>query len=318
MVGTTTQIDYRLRPNKHAERTMLVDAFRRLRFAPIESYRYVGFGAIAFVDFKMVHRALAIKDMISIEDTTDSLEQRRFRRNKPMGNIDLRFGNSAAILPSIDFSRHSIVWLDYDNALNRSMANDLEAIAVNAVSGTFVAVTVAVAAPRNELTGAKERLSRYSEEFPNHVAGLKPIDIQNGAKHSGFVRRTLDDLLRKAVQDADAGKSDVLDRRDVYQVCFFRYKDGAPMMTVGWVIVARRHATIFAECQFDALHFYRPADESFDIRMPLVTPHEVREMERRLPQVAGPKTLLWIPQEERTAFEEMHRYMPNFGNIEAV
>ncbi len=198
------------------------------------------------------------------------------------------------------------------------MANDIEAIAVDAVSGTFIAATITVAAPRNGSVGAKDRLSRYAEEFPDYVGELKPIDIENGAKHAKFVRRALDDLLRKAVQDADAGKADILDRRDVYQVCFFRYKDGLPMMTVGWVIVARRDATIFANCQFDSLYFYRPADESFDIRMPLVTPYEVREMERRLPGVAGPRTLLWIPQEERDAFEQMHRYMPSFGNIEAI
>lgn len=296
---------------------MLVDAFRRLRFAPIESYRYVGFGAIAFVDFKMIHRALAIQDMVSIEDTKDPLEQRRFRRNKPLGNIDLRFGNSAAVLPTIDFSRHSIVWLDYDNALSRSMANDLEAIAVDAVSGTFVAVTVASASPRNALQGAKDRLAKYAEEFPDHVGEMKPIDVQNGVTHAKFIRRTLDDLLKQAVRDADAGKNE-LDRRDVYQVCFFRYKDGLPMLTVGWVIVARRHATIFAECQFDALHFYRPNEESFDIRMPLITPYEIRELERRLPGVASPNRLQWIPQEERAAFEEMHRYMPSFGNVESI
>lgn len=317
MVGTTTKIDYRLRPQKHAERTMLIDLFRRLRFAPIESYRYVGFGAIAFVDFKMVHRALAIKNMVSIEDTSDPLEQRRFRRNKPIGNIDLRFGNSAAVLPAIDFGKRSIVWLDYDNALSRSMANDLETIAVDAASGTFVAVTVTAAAPRNGEEGAAARLARYTQEFPDHVGEIKPIDIENGAKHAKFIRATLDNLLDQAVKDADAGKS-VMDRRDVYQVCFFRYRDGIPMMTVGWVIVARRDATTFADCRFDALHFYRPADESFDIRMPLVTPYEIRELERRLPDVAGPKTLLWIPQEERAAFQEMHLYMPSFGNVEAI
>ena len=67
MPGTFKKIDYRLRPAKHAERVMLVDLFRRMRFAPIETYQYIGFGSVAFVDFRMVHKELGIKGLVSIE-----------------------------------------------------------------------------------------------------------------------------------------------------------------------------------------------------------------------------------------------------------
>lgn len=61
MAGSFNKIDYRLRPAKHAERVMLCDLLRRMRFSSLESYQYVGFGSVAFVDFRMIHRALGIK-----------------------------------------------------------------------------------------------------------------------------------------------------------------------------------------------------------------------------------------------------------------
>src|ERR1700712_3390037 len=75
LAGSFKKIDYRLRPAKHAERVMLCDLFRRMRFSPPETYQYVGFGSVAFIDFRLVHRTLGIRQMISIEETSDENEQ---------------------------------------------------------------------------------------------------------------------------------------------------------------------------------------------------------------------------------------------------
>ncbi len=94
------QFDYRLRPNKGAERKMLIEAFRRLNFfEPVKNYRYVGFGSTTFADFILIHRALNITDMISIEKRTDY--QARFDFNKPFDCVDMKYGTSSEILPEL-------------------------------------------------------------------------------------------------------------------------------------------------------------------------------------------------------------------------
>jgi hypothetical protein len=318
MVGTFTKIDYRLRPAKHAERTMLVDLFRKMRFAPIDSYQYVGFGSVAFVDFKMVHRALGIIDLVSIEDAQTPEERVRFRRNNPMRHIDLRFGNSSAVLPMLDFRKRSIVWLDYDGALTRSMANDMASIASTAASGTFVGVTLTTnfKHPKQRENDEFERLKAEFHEFVDPTT--KVLTFQNPEKHAEFARNALGSLLQTALSNADGGKLDLLDHRTAYQVCYFRYSDGAPMITVGWLIVDGHDLATMADCKLSSLHFYRANDVPFKIKMPLVTPMEIREMERRLPNITSPAVLKWIPQKERAAFVEMHRYLPSFGNVEPI
>jgi len=319
MVGTFTQIDYRLRPAKHAERTMLVDLFRKIRFAPIDTYQYVGFGSVAFIDFKMVHRSLGIVDLISIEDAQTHEERVRFRRNNPMRHIDLRFGNSSAVLPALDFSKRSLVWLDYDGALTRSMANDMASIASTAASGSFVAVTLTTNFRHPNEQRLQEEFERLKAEFPEFVnANTKVITFQNMDRHAEFARNALGSLLQTALTNADAGLPDPDDRRNAYQVCYFRYSDGAPMITIGWLIVDQKDYPTMLDCEISALHFYRDGDAAFRIKMPLVTPMEIREMERRLPNITAPEVLKWIPQKERAAFFAMHRYLPSFGNVEPI
>lgn len=318
MVGTFRRLDYRLRPAKHAERTMLIDIFRRLRFAPIESYSYVGFGSVAFVDFRMVHRYLGITDLTSIEDVDDEQEKLRFQRNKPIRHLALRFGHSRVVLPAMNHKRRSIVWLDYDDALSRSMANDIATVARDAVSGTFIAATFTLAFPLDP-AGASAQLGRLKGEFSEFLGDdASALQFQNEDRHGEFGRNALGALLERELANADAGVQDPLERRCAFQVCYFRYSDGQPMATVGWVVVSERDLALFTACEMDALPFVRSDKEPFRIRVPKVTPLELREMERRLPRPDQMRNLDWIPLRERRIFADMHRYLPNFGVFEPV
>lgn len=317
MPGTFKKIDYRLRPAKHAERVMLVDLFKRMRFAPIETYQYIGFGSVTFVDFRMIHKALGIKDLISIEASESEEEKTRFNNNNPYAGLTLHFGHSSKVLPTLDLAKRLLVWLDYDGALSRSMANDLAIIARNAPSGTFVGVTFAASFPIKS-PGRENELKRLKEEFPEFLSDDTKATVLDGAKFGEFGRSTLGALLEKAVLDADAGEQDAGKIRSVRQICFFKYKDGAPMVTVGWLIVAASDIPTFEVCQFDALPFVRTGSVPFVIKIPLVTPLEIREMERRLPNLATAVDLDWIPEEERKNFGSVYRYLPQFSVVEQV
>ncbi len=317
MAGSFKKIDYRLRPAKHAERIMLIDLFKRMRFAPIETYQYIGFGSVAFIDFRMVHKALGIKDLISIEDTDDRHEKDRFRHNNPYEGLLLHFGNSNEVLPKINLKKQSLVWLDYDGSLSKSMANDLAIVGRNVPSGSFVAVTfpafIQPTGPSRET-----ELNRLKEEFPDFLKEHDKATELDGPKYARFGRSVLGALLEKAVSDADAGHQDPEQIRSVKQICFFKYRDGIPMATIGWLIISKSDAETFDMCNFDDLNYVRTGNEPFQIKIPLITPLEVREMERRLPNLDTANDLNWIPKEERSNFLNVYRYLPHFASVEQI
>lgn len=317
MTGSFKKIDYRIRPAKHAERLMLIDLFKRLRFAPSETYQYVGFGSVGFVDFRLCHRMLGIDEMVSIEATDDPDEQERFRRNVPFAGVDLRFGRSTAILPALDFSKKSFVWLDYDNVIARWMATDIATIVQTAASGTFIGVSFASIFPQGK-EAQKTELARLKSDFPEFVARDAKASDYEGKFYAEFGRSTLDALLKKAISDADAGEADPSKRRSAQQVCYFRYKDGLPMVTVGWVVFAEAERAVLEESKLDQLMFYRDGKVALNIDIPLVTPHEVAEMERRLPALLTAVDLDWIPMEEKEAFGKSCRYLPRYATLETA
>lgn len=316
MVGTFNKIDYRLRPAKHAERLMLIDLFKRMRFEATEAYQYIGLGSVAFVDFRMIHRLLGITKMTSIEDTNDPDEQRRFENNKPYNNLRLVFGNSSAILPTLDFNAPSLVWMDYDGLASKSMANDLTGIAKDIPSGSFLAFTFTNSFPISG-NGRDTYFNKLKEQFPNYLKESDKASILDGKKYSKWVRNTFNSLIQKALKDADSGKA-VKEKRVAKQVCYFKYKDGIEMATIGWVIVAKYDEPDFLKCQFDGLPFAKFGDEAFRIEVPLITPLEVREMERLLPDIPDNSELDWIPIEQQKSFFDAYRYLPNFAPVEAI
>ncbi|MEY4620192.1 MAG: hypothetical protein RIS65_1364 [Pseudomonadota bacterium] len=317
MVGTFNKIDYRLRPAKHAERAMLIDLFKRMRFAPMEQYQYVGFGSVAFIDFRMVHRAIGISDMVSIEDTDDDDEKQRFRFNAPFPYVEIKFGNSATVLPTINFARKSLAWLDYDDVLARSMLNDMVSIVSRAKSGSFVAITFNAGFPANN-PARSEELERLKQEFPEYLDENDRGNRLNGLGLGNFARELFAIELKKALSDADAGIVDERFKRQLRQVTYFSYKDGARMATIGWLVVSEIDMPINDSCRFDLLPFFRADHEPFKIQVPKVTPCESRAMERRLSDLTNAPDLGWLPIREREAFAESYRYLPNFVTTEQL
>ena len=82
----------------------------------LRRYQYIGFGALEFIDFDLVHPNLGINDLFSIEKSGNI---DRYEANKPYQCIDLLHGNSTDKLTEIDWKRLSIVWLDYESTTQR-------------------------------------------------------------------------------------------------------------------------------------------------------------------------------------------------------
>ncbi len=136
---------------------MLCDIFRRLtHFQPVETYRYVGFGSVWFSDFVLFHRALGIRNMLSIEQAKQS--QLRFEANKPFA-IDIDFRSSSLVLPELDYDRRQFIWLDYDDPITLDMVNDIAAITRRASSGTVLVVSVQCVRPPDVAEADRELTS---------------------------------------------------------------------------------------------------------------------------------------------------------------
>jgi len=148
---------------------MFCDLFRRLEgFSPIGLYRYVGFGSVCFSDFQLFHRILGIADMVSIEKEVD--HEQRFRFNKPFDCIDLKMGCASEVLPTLDWQKPTIVWLDYDKPLRAEHLADISTVVAKCLSGSLLMVTVNVGDDeRTGIPGTDEADLRRLTEFTSRV-----------------------------------------------------------------------------------------------------------------------------------------------------
>ncbi len=129
-----TNLNYEVRPCKFVERRMLLSAFMRIIPRFNVNYQYIGFGGLAFTDFKLFHRELHINTMYSIEG---GYNEQKLEFNKPYSCIKILCGDSSNMLSSIDLSKSSIIWLDYDGCLTMDVFRDLEQVMMKIPHGSI-------------------------------------------------------------------------------------------------------------------------------------------------------------------------------------
>lgn len=139
MADSGQKINYSLRPQKCVERKIMCELLSTCETAvPIHKYRYIGFGSFYFSDFVLFHNQLNIDQMISIEKSSNKM---RYEFNKPYGCIEMYYGNADVVLSSeINFSDDikDIIWLDFDDAFQKSMLSDLMTAVRKISSGSFL------------------------------------------------------------------------------------------------------------------------------------------------------------------------------------
>lgn len=313
MAKSFNRIDYRLRPAKAVERRMMAEAFLRLRpFGSVETYRYIGMGSVYFSDFSLFHTVCGFDPMISLEGAEDSTVQSRFKMNVPLGNISVVFGHSNTTLPTLQWDLRSVVWLDYDGVLNKEVLTDTRYLATKLPSGSVLTISVNTSLQDVE-NGAKTALEVLTERLGG---GSKlPITVTSGGvtKSQDIVRVFRDILtqeLTDGLNDRNAGRPNG-QKFTFEQIFFFKYSDGAPMLTVGWIIFDEGQRTVYDNCGFNGLSFVRSAADPFSISVPLLTNIELREISRcdddgkyrRLEELP-------LPSGEIGKFKALRRYWP--------
>lgn len=317
------KINYSLRPAKFAERKMLCELFSRLRaFGALEAYRYVGFGSIWFSDCILFHKSLGVTDIISIEKVMANED--RFRFNLPYQNIRLEMQNAADVLPNLDWDQRMIIWLDYDAPLNLAILDDIRTCGSRIQSGSALAITVQSEKLYDKRDLHEEPLHiETPEQFTDYFDSARTFPNMDDGDLRGWgisktSRRVLLSEIRNALSAVNPARP-AGSRISFKQIAAFEYKDGAKMTTIVGVFVDQDHKDHFEQCGFDALPFYRDddGDGAFQITVPLLTPREMRHLDKSLPLSAGTTVNYGsIPEGDAKNYAKLYRYLPNFAAFE--
>ena len=295
---------------------MLCEAFRRLQFHILEDYQYVGLGSVFFGDFRIIHRSLGISRMFSIEKQAQHSE--RFEWNKPYSGITIMFGETEQRLSDVDFSEPTIIWLDYDGPLVRSVIGDIRTVAHAASHGSVLVVTVN-AHPRQPNDDGADMLDQVRAELGNQrIPAKTDLTSLRGWGLANFYRRVGDSELRDALSTANGVRAPTK-RLDYEQLFNFQYDDSAKMATFGGVFFEREKRAEYEACAFDRLMFIRQDSEPFRIRAPKLTLREIAHLERQLPLPKGTELDFGpMPKSDAEHYIELYRYLPTFVPVDLM
>jgi len=331
-------INYSIRPAKCVERKMLVEVFQRLAsFFDLDRYEYIGFGSTYFSDFSLFHKTLDLKKMVSIEKDRHNAD--RFNFNVPYSCIEVKFGHSNEVLPTLIWDAcPRIFWLDYDGALNTEVLADIRTICANALEGTLLIVSVNAQPfqPDSSEEMPADGLGEYRMNKVNNNIGEEKLPIGTEPKNlslstlSKLYRQVVDDEIKSSIRERNGGIPDDNPNKFKYnQVINVEYQDGAKMLTVGGIITKNYQSENLSSAKFDALPFHSDNDAPFKIQVPKLTFREINYLESLLPSnidtstgniIDNDKTSLSvenlstiIPLKDIKKFSSVYRHFPMFA-----
>lgn len=316
MSGSYRKINYTIRPAKSVERKMLCDAFRKLNdFYAIDSYRYIGFGAVYFSDFVLFHRMLGIRNMVSIEGTQSEEVKRRFEFNAPYKYVELKFGNSWEVLPTLEWKDiPTILWLDYDGLLEGNCLRDIETFFSSATSGSVCIASFNIQDDPNSSSGSPlDRLQCQvgEENVPRDVDASELTGWDRAEVFRRIITNKIEEILSQRNGAMPAGS-----KLCYHQLFNFHYSDGALMLTVGGIIYGSGQKHLLDKCAFNNSNFCRDGSEPYKIKIPKLTFKEIRHLDSLMPIDAANYTSINIPPSEIAQYCEVYRYFPIFAESE--
>lgn len=305
------KINYNLRPSKSIERKMILEVLKEV-CAPKDasSYRYVGFGASFFTDFKLFHKGLGIADMISIESKKSNEERALF--NKPYSCVDLKIGFSKDVLPQLAWKKKNIVWLDYETGLKDYMLDDIAFCSRNLLPGSILIVTL-----RRDFD--QKSREEFEEAFGENVfVGFRNEDllpVQSAVTLSKMFANKINDTLVETYAAYNTPERKILFK----QLFDFTYKDEARMYTFGGMFISENQEELFNAYNFNNLEFIGKKEGPYDISFPIITNKEYHVLNGLLPSkkegFLKSLGIKFIPHEHRESYYNIYKYYPAYIEI---
>lgn len=292
-------LDYEDRPSKTVARRIFVDVLKRLQVIDtLAKYSYVGFGAYQFLDFDLVHRQLGLSDMVSIESNEKLIARCHF--NAPYKNIKILQGTAGNLIPTLEWSKRTIVWLDYTQRLRKDELADCENVALRLQPGSVLAITL------NCQSGDDKRRADLAAAVG---AENVPIGTTEAKLGDWGLAKTQRELVTEVMHRTLGIRGDGTTWQ---QLLNLNYRDGARMqMVVGIVDHPELHAKIEACRFFDMAEVSGDADPII-IEMPTLTLRERQALGKKLPA----KTLTsfaGISEGELASYARFYRWLDAAG-----
>lgn len=310
--------NYHHRPSKSIERKLIIDLLRDFYTSEdLKKCIYVGLGSFFFVDFKLMHKNLGIKKLINIEWEDDN--RKRFQFNKPFSCIDLKWGSTSDILPTIQFDNKAIVWLDYTDSLKPYMLEDIEVIATNIQADSFFILSINCQLQRyfNREKNAYD-VEKFKEDFGDDCLFDLESNMLTIKESHLLYRRLINEKINQILNLRNAGLPKA--NRLVYQqLLLITYKDGAPMFTTGGIFIKEKDLNSFSVKKLNKLGYIRKNTEVFDLCSPILSAREIDLLNASLPSTRhnflNKKSLHFIPEPDRKQYFENYRYFPSYVEI---
>ena len=303
-----TVLNYEIRPCKFAERRMLLASLTRIIGVLKQQYQYIGFGGLSFTDFKLFHRELHINTMYSIES---KYCKSKLEFNKPYSCISVLQGHSSDILSSIDLSKPSIIWLDYDNVLSMDIFTDLELVFHAIPRGS-----VYIMSCNRQLRKDKET-PFSNDEFREIYGNLVPFDIQDNcctdANSPHTIKRMLDLHCNKILKSRNKLGENLM-FKTLYNLKYSEYR-GARMFTYGGIVLDKNEQDL--NLNLDDLT-YISTEYPYEIDIPNLTYKEINYLNQILGIYEKEQELInngIVSKEEIDKYKMIYKYIPNFYDV---
>ncbi len=294
---------------------------------PMEDYTYVGFGSKFFTDFLLFHKYLHIDKLISIEG--DKGNQKKYDFNKPLKCIDIKYGMSTEVLPTLSLEKNkTIVWLDYDGLLNEDCLADVAGLADRLEDGSVLLITYNSRPLKSaelrkqypEIESEKERLKQYITD--THGSNYLPHNLELRGLHkwndySALLRQLVVNSLEKRLAVKAMGETSTKTR--FKQVVNFNYQDGCEMSTLGFVFYSdEKELEKIEGSKISLFDFYKDGVEPYKIEVPNLTMKEIKALLEVMPKSTTrlKEMEAIVPPSEIEQFSKIYKYLPLFTDSE--
>ena len=228
--------NYSLRLNKDIERKLIAQNLLELKKYSyvFEDYLYVGFWSIYFMDFKLFHKALGIKNMLSFEKGDPSRPQ----FNNPYDFIKIKqWDFSDHYNSEVDFNKKIFFRLDYEDSLTDDILRDIDNIVRSKITQwwTIFSISLHCHLPFND-EKKEEYINKFRGEWSWYLKGRKNSQGTEDLPKINDIKS--DNLIDKYIEILEGKIKDCLGWKELDYVILYKYsyRDWSRMFTMWFLL----------------------------------------------------------------------------------